>query len=320
MQPKVSVYITTYFHEKYIEQAIESVLRQKTNFSIQIVISDDSSSDRTPEIIKEYSKKYKFIKFNINKKNIGLTANVNLARNLCEGYYISELSGDDYWIDEYKLQKQVDFLEANSEYFAVCNNFEIRYDFEIKPTKINQIKQHYNIEFTLDMFLKGNNLPMNGILFKNPFKNKINYEFFSIMPKISKYIDDLTDNILFLMHGKIFVMNDVMVVYRVRKKIKSDNNFNTVNKGLDSFRKHIEVLNKIEEIFDNKIDLYHRYKMLIFSGFFKSLRSKRLKEFIKITKTIPKRYNKIMILFSCMAMIPRKIYSFFLSKLLFRKK
>ena len=119
-KPLVSVYMTTYFHEKYVAQAIESVLNQKIDFPIQIVISDDASEDKTQDILLNYASKYQFIKLNFNDNNIGLTANMYKAKSLCDGKYICDLSGDDYWIDEHKLSKQVAFLEKNEDYFAVC--------------------------------------------------------------------------------------------------------------------------------------------------------------------------------------------------------
>ena len=122
----VSVYITTYYHEAYIAQAIESVLSQKMDFPYEIVISDDASQDRTQAIVREYAEKYDNIRYVFNESNLGLTKNVFQAKTLCRGKYMVQLSGDDYWIDERKLQKQVDFLEAHPEYFGVATRLECR--------------------------------------------------------------------------------------------------------------------------------------------------------------------------------------------------
>jgi glycosyltransferase involved in cell wall biosynthesis len=110
----------TYNHENYISKAIESVLMQKTLFPIELIISDDCSSDNTHNIIKEYTKKNPtIIRDNSPRKNLGIMSNFIKTLKTCSGKYIALCEGDDYWTDPYKLQKQVDFLEANSE-FSFC--------------------------------------------------------------------------------------------------------------------------------------------------------------------------------------------------------
>ena len=79
----VSVYMTTYYHEKYVADAIESILRQKVSFPYEIVISDDCSKDGTPSILKEYEEKYSFIRIKLNETNIGLSNNMFLAKSMC---------------------------------------------------------------------------------------------------------------------------------------------------------------------------------------------------------------------------------------------
>lgn len=118
--PLVSVWMITYNHEKYISQALDGILMQKTNFNYEIVIGEDCSTDRTREICIEYQKKYPDkIKLLLNEKNIGVTPNFIQTLKACKGKYIALCEGDDYWTDSYKLQKQVDFLEANPEYSVV---------------------------------------------------------------------------------------------------------------------------------------------------------------------------------------------------------
>lgn len=111
---KVSVWMITYNHEKYIAHAIESVLCQVTDFDYEIVIGDDFSTDNTRQIISIYYEKHpEIIKPLLHEKNVGIAKNVVFTLEACKGKYIALLEGDDYWIDKYKLQKQVDFLEKN---------------------------------------------------------------------------------------------------------------------------------------------------------------------------------------------------------------
>jgi glycosyltransferase involved in cell wall biosynthesis len=113
--PILSVVLITYNHEKYIREALESILMQKTNFNFEIVIGDDCSTDATPDICREYASKYANINYQRYDPNGGVPFNWNTTIARCTGKYIAMLEGDDYWIDENKLQKQVDILESNSK-------------------------------------------------------------------------------------------------------------------------------------------------------------------------------------------------------------
>lgn len=116
--PLVSVWMVTYNHEKFIAKALESVLMQKTSFGFEIVIGEDCSTDRTRSIIESYVSRFgEIIKPIYQTNNVGAFRNAyEFALPLCNGKYIACLEGDDYWTDPLKLQKQVDFLEANPEF------------------------------------------------------------------------------------------------------------------------------------------------------------------------------------------------------------
>ncbi len=119
MNPKLSVIMITYKHEKFIEQAITSVLEQETDFNFELIIANDNSPDATHEIIQGIIKNYSranLINYFKNEENLGPNANYIKAYKSGTGKYIAVCEGDDYWNDESKLQKQVDFLENNPEY------------------------------------------------------------------------------------------------------------------------------------------------------------------------------------------------------------
>ena len=123
--PFVSVCMITYNHEKFISQAIEGALMQETNFSFEILINDDVSTDRTAHIIKEYEAKYPNIikplyqTENQYSQNPSIPVFNNFLR--AQGKYIALCEGDDYWTDPNKLQKQVDFLETHPS-FSICSH------------------------------------------------------------------------------------------------------------------------------------------------------------------------------------------------------
>lgn len=119
-KPLVSVIILTYNQEKYISEALDSVLCQKTTFPFEVLIGDDASSDSTPQLIKQYAKKYPDIITPIlRKENIGANPNyVDLVKR-CKGDYLAFLDGDDSWCNEKKLQIHVDFLNQHPEYIGI---------------------------------------------------------------------------------------------------------------------------------------------------------------------------------------------------------
>ncbi|TDE13916.1 glycosyltransferase family 2 protein [Dyadobacter psychrotolerans] len=134
---KVSVCVPAYNHEKYIAQMLDGALMQQTTFPFEIVIGDDASTDSTQEIIREYIKRYPGrINAFLHKENQGPTEpkefagrnNVLALLKACRGEYVAMCEGDDYWTDPLKLQKQVNFLDANPD-FAICHhNVEVIYE------------------------------------------------------------------------------------------------------------------------------------------------------------------------------------------------
>jgi len=115
--PLVSIICITYNHEPYIAEAIEGVLMQKCSFPIELVIGEDCSTDNTRKICEEYANKSELIKLLPTETNLGMMPNFIRTLQSCTGKYIAMCEGDDYWTDPLKLQKQVDFLEANAEYW-----------------------------------------------------------------------------------------------------------------------------------------------------------------------------------------------------------
>src|SRR5690606_2398692 len=113
MQPKVSVCLITYNQEKYVREALAGAVSQKFNNSLEIVVSDDCSTDKTPEIIDEFAAEYPAIKVLKNEKNLGMHRNWEKAIKACKGQYIALLEGDDFWNDEDKLEKQVKILDSD---------------------------------------------------------------------------------------------------------------------------------------------------------------------------------------------------------------
>ena len=126
-KPLVSVSMITYNHGKYIEEAINGVLMQETDFDVELVISNDNSPDQTDaiiqRIIKEHPKGY-WINYIKHEKNLGMMPNLIDNYKQCTGEYIAICEGDDYWTDPKKLQQQVAFLENNPEYVITYTDIQ----------------------------------------------------------------------------------------------------------------------------------------------------------------------------------------------------
>ena len=138
--PLVSVCCITYNHAQFIRKCLDGFLMQETSFPIEILIHDDCSTDGTTEIIREYEAKYPDLIFPLyeeeNQYQQGKAAEIDFYNyRRARGKYIAYCEGDDYWTDPLKLQKQVDFMEANPEYglcytdFNFCDELPVRLDF-----------------------------------------------------------------------------------------------------------------------------------------------------------------------------------------------
>ena len=153
VEPLVTIICTTFNHEGFISEALEGFLIQKTSFSFEIIVHDDASTDNTPNIIRDFAERYPLIvKPILQKENQYSNKEVNIWSDFtfpkAQGKYIALCEGDDYWIDESKLQKQVDFLENNPDYVITWTDFLTRKETELAPNNfINTLPEVYIIDF-----------------------------------------------------------------------------------------------------------------------------------------------------------------------------
>jgi len=164
---KLSVLIVTYNHERFIAQALDSVLMQVVDFDYEIVIGEDCSTDRTREIVIEYQKRYPCkIRLLLNEINIGGARNYIRAYEACEGKYIANLDGDDYWTSPDKLQEQVDFMDNNPAFVMCFTNSNIvdEHDNIVKEDRIGEDRRKNLSQMEI---VSGLVPPSNTIVFKN---------------------------------------------------------------------------------------------------------------------------------------------------------
>lgn len=202
----VSILCITYNHEKYIEQAVESFFDQKTSFHVEMIIADDASSDRNQEVIKALKATKPDIISILRQKNIGPQANWLDAFKKCTGKYIALCEGDDYWTDPYKLQKQVDFLERNSD-FSICGH-KTKMLFENDPMN-GEIEGADEGNYSIEDLTRKNFIPTSSVLFIKEYIKVLPGWFFNLP------VGDWPLFLLLAQHGKIQMLGDVMSVHRI---------------------------------------------------------------------------------------------------------
>lgn len=207
-EPLVSVFNWVFNHKDFIRESIETILIQETTFPVEIIIHDDASNDGSLEIIKEYVFKYPQLFKNVlqfeNQWSQGKSVMTSLF-NKPRGKYIALTHGDDYWTDPLKLQKQVDFLEANDD-FAICGSLAKRiYD---NPTVETDVEGEAGVFEQKDVAFF-NFIPTASVLFRRDALAD-----YPLWAKESP-IGDLPLFLICSNHGKIKMFGEQMVVRRI---------------------------------------------------------------------------------------------------------
>ena len=213
--PLVSICCITYNHEPYIVQTLDGFLMQKTSFPFEILIHDDASTDRTADIIREYEKKFQnLIKPIYQKENqyskgfTSVSETWNFPR--AQGKYMALCEGDDYWIDENKLQMQVDFLENNPEY-GMC--YTKAKQFIQKKRKFSRRRFGTDVRDFEDLLFNGNRVPTLTTVFR---KDLLNSYLKGIYPQDKGWLmGDYPMWLYFAHESKVKFFDKVTSVYRV---------------------------------------------------------------------------------------------------------
>jgi glycosyltransferase involved in cell wall biosynthesis len=264
MNPIVSVLILTYNHKRYISEAIESVLQQKTNFEFEILIGDDCSTDGTRSIVEGFQKQYpEKIQLINSITNVGSIRNEKRLMDAAIGKYIALLEGDDFWINPMKLQKQVDFLEENQEYGLVHGDVNHYYEKSGKIVRsIN--KTAGNLIPTGSIF--------NSLLCPDPFFIKTATTCFR-RDLVVKYFDydlfvqndwQLSDLALWMdisFHSKVHYIDEVHATYRLLNE--SGSRSKDINKKIYFNQKLLDLkchyVDKYQQDESLKLEFENRY-------------------------------------------------------------
>lgn len=206
--PTINVCMITYNHEKYISEAIEGVLMQKTTFPIQLVVGEDYSTDNTRAICEEYQKKYpNIIKLLPKQKNnLGMMPNFIRTLVACKSNYIALCEGDDYWTDPTKLQKQVDLIESKLNASLVFSDRTVLNSNDNKSTPNTYKDRRYNLNDVIAGFIP----PTQTMLFRN------NNNLSSFLKKHQQHPSgDQLIALFYAMQGFIYCLKDQTAIYRI---------------------------------------------------------------------------------------------------------
>jgi len=278
--PLVCTSTLVYNHESYIRNCIDGILMQKTVFPVNIVIFEDCSTDKTRDILKEYEKKHPdlFKVFYMPYNTYGKEERKEMAepfkKERNKGKYTALCEGDDYWTDPYKLQKQVDFLEANVEYSACFHNAEVLRE---NGEKVLFHKKALNDTYNFDEIIAGWFVPTASLLFRNdPNLQKTMSDF-------AKYKIVSGDRLLLALLGdlgKIKYMPESMSVYR-----KHAGGISSWGNRVKIFSSNIILFKALKKQFKNKYNAALNAQIFRWYGLL-ALEHLKTKQYFKYLKNI----------------------------------
>ncbi len=283
----ISVICNAYNHEGYIREALEGFVMQKTKVSFEILIHDDASTDKTAEIIREYEEKYPHLikpiyqTENQYSKGVLITKTYQLPR--VKGKYIAFCEGDDYWTDEYKLQKQYEAMEAHPEVDMCVHNAEM-----IAASTKKVIRKFPN--FSQDCILTaeqvidggGGYVATNSIFYRADLE-KISYAFRDFLNF------DYTMQIQGALRGGMLYLKDTMSVYRYMTvgswTVREAMNVEKAEKSWKRIAEMLRILDgetegRYHDIIEEKI-LMNEISLLKQKGEYKAVFQKKYKKVLK---------------------------------------
>ena len=309
---EVSIICNTFNHKEYIEDALRGFLKQETDFSYEILIHDDASTDGTDNVVKKYAELYPDLikpicqRENQYSKGINITSTYQIPR--AKGKYVAFCEGDDFWVSKKKLQLQYNALEDNMD-VDICTHAAIIQHAKknvnigrIKPSKVRTI-------FSVDNVIEGG----GGFVATNSLF--IRKSLFSSTPKFRQlYPIDYSLQIFGSMRGGMLYLPNCMSVYRLyvpsswSSKVVDDKDFrsnanNQIRMMLNTLN---EETNKIYQASIDKALSNLRLTELMNQGRYSEMREGKLKDIYNEKPVIWKIKIRLKELFPSLVQIYRK--------------
>ena len=203
----------TYNHEKFIAQAIESVLMQETDFEVELVIGEDCSADGTRQIVQQYAVRYpQVIRALLTEHNLGMQQNASRVLAAVKGTYVAILEGDDYWTDARKLSRQVEMMDADST-LSLCFHRVMEYD-ELQQSDGAILPGHDVRDFKnpAKELIRCNFIPSNSRLMRRSMLPIFDQDYQKLK------LGDWPCSIIMTLNGTIQFLPEVMSVYRIHHR------------------------------------------------------------------------------------------------------
>jgi glycosyltransferase involved in cell wall biosynthesis len=205
MSTKVSVCMIAYKHEAFVAQAINSVLSQKGNFELELVIGEDQGPDGTRTICEQYAARDSRVRLLPSDRNHGVMANFRRTLAACDGEFVAVCEGDDYWTDPFKLSKQVATLEAHPD-FAGSAHQSLVISLNNAPNRLFRTGVPQDVG--IDDLLGGRLFHTASIVFRRSVLE-------TFLPAPDVLSADRLVNLCIALHGRIHYSDEVMCAYRL---------------------------------------------------------------------------------------------------------
>lgn len=224
----ISVVVITFNQIDTIERTLASIFFQNTDYSYEVLVADDASTDGTCEVLKKWKRLYSDrMQLFLRKKNVGPTRNAYYPLLHAEGKYIASLEGDDYWADDHFLQRQVRFLESHSEYIGIQDRCLVVDEQDqaipekngLKGTEFWKFdKSVYTLEDYAMWRMPGH---LSAMVYRNIYREVENR--CAIYVKMDRFVGDKTILMLLAVRGNIYCTNRYSMHYRLVESEKHDN-------------------------------------------------------------------------------------------------
>lgn len=255
---EVSVCVYTYNQEKYIKQCLDSIFMQKTDFNFEVIVGEDASPDNTRQILLAYKEKYgdKLVLV-LHDKNLGPSGNAASVRKKRRGKFTASIEGDDYWIDEYKLQKQYDILKNNPQYVAVGSDcITVSADGTVISNSTLHIKK--DRVYTMKDFVKAKSFLHGNTMFGRMLYLDEDPRYIELR-KVASTMGDNISTAVTCDLGDIYVMKEQTLAHRIAgDEDKSSYTFQQKTKAIEYTYMYIKIHRALEEYFDYRYDFSFR--------------------------------------------------------------
>ena len=215
---KISVVVITYNQQETIGQTLDSILMQKGDFDLELVIGEDCSQDNTLAICQDYAQRYPLIKLHSGPKNLGITANYFRTLQACTGEFVGDIAGDDYYCDDHALEKQMLYLQshpevgvlgANGYRYYVKRNEKVLGENE-RVNTMDAKEFYFSPKYPGGVIIQG-----GGVMFR---RSLLQYIDFDEIIRRKLPVEDYPMQAIWSQHTKFWRLDDPIVVYRVYKE------------------------------------------------------------------------------------------------------